>query len=152
MKKFIKSIGVLALASVFLISCNKDDDNNGVGFSKDALVGTWKYTKEREAVNGVWGPETAYVQSAAECGEDKVEFKANNTYADTYYEMTTTCETYIDNGTFTVTANTITSNSGDGDFTVSVVSFDGSTMVIEDAEVYEGINYVYRTTLVKTAN
>jgi len=123
-----KLLGLALVASLFA-SCS-DDDSASTSVNLDLLVKKWYPTSY--VLNG----QTIAYDDHEECGNDFLEFYDNGTarFVDIW-----DCEEVIDNGTYTVSGNTITSDLGNGPETVNVITLTATDLVIEQAYTESGV-------------
>ena len=121
MKKLTKTLVILFIASLSLVSCNDDDENVFSG----NLLGKWNYSKEGEIVNGQ-EVLTNYEHETG-CAKDNVEFKSNGTFVNTDYFGDNCVEDQAE-GTYTRNGNTIVASSY-GESTTLTIKQLNSTML-----------------------
>lgn len=130
--KNIKFTLLSVFTVLFLFSCSSDD--NGGGIDKSKILGKWYYFSHTE--NGI--EELHDHDGFPLCGEDYLNLKSNNTLEDVMYEYYSTCHEYIDEGTYTLSGNTLTlifeeEEEEEENFTVvcKVTTLNDTTLILE---------------------
>lgn len=137
MKKLFTLLTLVTLT--FLTSCSSDDDNGNTS----NIVGTWEYFQVGTVINGQ-ELLTPYDHETPECGNDFIEFRANNTGIDSYFFLNdqSVCET--DSITFSYTLNglEITVNDDGDTVTAEILTLNDSTLKIQTVEEFEGETFI----------
>lgn len=120
MKKYYLSmltVLMVAILSVGVISCSKDDDNNSFNYSMETLYGTWKISKMKMSEGGSY---TNWVLTPT-----TATFNSNGTYSGYGYFGN-------GSGTYSAKGNTITTYVGGEVYVVyTVLSLSGSTVELK---------------------
>jgi hypothetical protein len=125
MKKFKQLVLLFLVASVTLVSCNKDDDEAAA-----ALEGKWEYTQETNDV----GVLEAY-QHTPGCNKDYTEILAGGTIRDySYDENGSGCEEYIYSATWTRSGNNISVTDSGETFTSEITELTATTLKIKSTD------------------
>jgi Lipocalin-like domain len=124
-----KLLGLALMAGLFA-SCS-DDDSASTSVNMDLLFRKWYPTTW--VVNGQSMPYDDH----EECGNDYLEFMSGGTakFVDVW-----DCEEYVDEGTYTVDGNVITTNLDEfGNESVEVKKLTSTDLVIEQTYTEEGV-------------
>jgi Lipocalin-like domain len=134
--KNLKSLVLLFLvATVSLVSCNKDDDDATPAAA--ALEGKWQYSKQGVSAGGQESLQD-YSHSAG-CTKDYVEvlsagvFKEHNFFG-------TSCTEDVATGTWTRNGSTYTYILDGETYTEEIVELTSTTL--KTKEVFGGVNYI----------
>jgi hypothetical protein len=133
MKKFKQLVLLFLLASVALVSCNKDDDEAA------AIEGSWEFTQESNDA----GVLEAYEHTAG-CNKDYVQILAGGTFKSFIYETygSVVCEESIYTATWVRNGNNFTvTNSGESS-TLEILELTGTTLKIKEIDSVDGSVYI----------
>ncbi|RYG39454.1 MAG: hypothetical protein EOO01_29225 [Chitinophagaceae bacterium] len=149
MKKWIKSLGVIAFAGLSLVSCSKDDDGGPFTFNESDLYGRWDFSKESFTVNGAGTPEVDYTGNEVGCNKDFISFATAGNGVEGDYDGND-CTLFDDAFTWTKTGNDILVNFGGGDTTTfTVLSVNATNLVIQTTETEGSGTFVSTYKLIK---
>ncbi|AWA30816.1 hypothetical protein HYN48_12410 [Flavobacterium magnum] len=136
MKNILK-VAVLVLSMSF-VGCSSDDD-------EASIVGKWNFSKEGLAAQGQ-EVLTDYTHATG-CTKDNVEFKADGTISETYYDDA--CAASTSNGTYTKSGNTVVVTMDGVATTYEVKQLSGSTLKVYDTESIDGQSFTNVTVFTK---
>jgi len=81
---------------LLLTSCN-NDDNESTNNSQ-LIIGTWEFFQESETTDG--SEQLEDYQHYSSCGRDNIEFFADGTFEDEYFEFSSSqCHNFNETGT-----------------------------------------------------
>lgn len=123
--KVVRIIGISALLFAGMQSCKKDNSSAPCTISKTGLAGKYKLTALEYKLNATT-PAMDYMASMDACEKDDIiELKADGSWL--YTDAGTVCSpSGTDNGTWSLTGNTITS---DGVVSGTIDSYNCSKLV-----------------------
>ncbi|AWI26724.1 lipocalin-like domain-containing protein [Flavobacterium pallidum] len=136
MKNVLK-IAVLVLSMAF-VGCSSDDD-------EASIVGKWNFSKEGLAAQGQ--EVLSDYTHATGCTKDNVEFKADGTITDTFYDDA--CAATVTNGTYTKSGNTVVVTMDGEATTYEVKQLSGSSLKVYNTETFEGQTFTNVTVFTK---
>jgi len=127
-----KQLLVVVMAVSLATACKKPQDETTCTVSTASLSGTYRLTALKYAMTPT-SAEQDYMSLRENCErDDEIELKANGTYE--YRDMGTSCSPNgTDNGTWSLTGNTLTS---DGLMQGTISSYDCHTLVYYVSGVY----------------
>lgn len=133
MKKFKQLVVLFLVATVTLVSCNKDDDNEA------SIEGTWEYAQETNE-NGLL---EAYVHTA-DCNKDYVQILAGGIIKDYYYETygNVVCNESIYTAAWSRNGNNLVVTDENETYTSEIVELNDSTLKIQSVNDSNGLTYV----------
>ena len=141
----MKKIFTLGLGILMLAACSSDD-NGGSTINSSNLTNK-KWVAVSFVVFGVTIPVDV---DYPDCPRDFVMFKPAGVFASTYHNAS--CEEFVDNGTWIMEGNTITTNE-DGDITVAVVKkLTATQLEVTTQEDYNLDGQMETVTLIMTSN
>lgn len=142
MKKFKQLVLLFIVATVALVSCNKDDDS-GSG----SIEGSWELSKVGSVVDG---QEVLidYPGHTAGCTKDYVEFKSGGVAVEHYFyddNDGSGCYEEADSASWTKDGNTLTITYADSVQIGEILELSGSTLKVKttDSDTQEIIIIVY---------
>lgn len=135
MKKLKQLVLLFLVASVTLVSCNKDDDGDSA-----SIEGSWEFSKVGTILSGQ--EFLVDYDHTTGCNKDYTEIIAGGTLKDHYFEdFGSGCEEDIDNGSWSRSGNTITVNFSGDVTTAEILELSNTTLKLkftdpDTAEVY----------------
>ena len=135
---------MLAILTTGLVACSSDDDNNGGGnisVTEAELIGTWESVVAESYVIAE-GKRYSFIDIEVE--EDyRVVYKTDHNYGVSYWNSNT--QTWVegsyDVGTWSLSGNMLTINTGKGTTTGTITEFSASRMVVKDTDTKNGVTY-----------
>ena len=137
MKNFKKLVLLFLVASVALVSCNKDDDS-GSG----SIEGKWQFSKEGFIENGI--EELENYEHSPNCNKDNIEFVAGGVYKGTIYDVdgTTNCEIYSITGTWSKNGNSLSNTVSGQTSTAEILELSSTTLKIKFVDDFDDSIYI----------
>ena len=128
----MKNLMMLFLvATVSLVSCDKNDDNDS---TSGALEGKWQYTKEGNIVDGE--EMLSDFVHAPGCTKDYVQLLDNGTFSDHSFDGAA-CDDTVFSGNWTRSGNIITiTETGENPSEIEILSLTSTTL--KTKEVFKG--------------
>ncbi|WP_026703703.1 lipocalin family protein [Flavobacterium soli] len=133
-----------------MFSCSSDDGGENNSTTQEQLIGKWMQLSEKETANGTVVYDENW-EHLCNSKKDYVEFYENGEFDWIQYESSCEIDAESSNqeATYSLSGNTLTFG-GDGELnTVEIESISATTLVVKTEETYQGVNYVYSTTLKK---
>ncbi len=125
MKKIKELVLLFLVASVTLVSCNKDDDGDSA-----SIEGSWEFSKTGFVVGGVEQLEN--YENTAGCNKDFIEVKSGGMLTDHYFEdQGSGCVEQIDNGTWTRDGDNFTLSYTDEVVNGKILELSDTTLKIK---------------------
>lgn len=135
MKKFKQLVLLFLVASVTLVSCNKDDDKEA------SIEGSWEFSKVGTLVSGQ--EFLVDYDHTTGCSKDYTEIIAGGTVKDHYFEdLGNGCEEGIDNGTWSRSGNNITVNFSGEVTTAEILELSSTTLKLKATDPDTGDVYL----------
>lgn len=126
-KSIILFVSILTLGLGFT-SCSSSDSGSS------SIVGKWEFYQQGTSVNGTEILQSYVHQSG--CAKDNIEFFSDGTVTSTEYDSD--CLSFVSDGDYTKDGNTLTTNYGEGDYSVTIKTLSSSTLKVYETEVFEG--------------
>lgn len=137
MKEVTKAVLFLFVASLSLISCNKDDDNNNEPITSGNIVGKWEISKVGVSINGTETLQNYDHQTG--CSKDFDQFLENGTL--THVEYNPSCVAGGFNSTYVKNGNTIIVTDGGGPYSLTINQLDASILKTSETYTEGGVTY-----------
>ena len=146
--KTLKLLFAAAILSLTTIACSSDDNKNNE--TTNSLIGKWTYEKE-EALDANGKVVSTYIPEQLEfCEKDFLEFIADGTYIDTYFDYyDNKCDSRVSNGIWSLKDNLLTVDNK----STLTIEFLEDTFAIERPLSREEYEYGdYKLNVIKVRN
>lgn len=133
MKKFKQLVLLFLVATVTLVSCDKDDDNEA------SIEGSWEFSQESNDA----GVLEAYEHTAG-CNKDYIQILAGGAFKSFVYETygTVVCEESIYTAIWSRSGNNLTvTNSGESS-TIEILELTNTTLKVKEVDSVDNSIYI----------
>ena len=134
MKNFKKLVLLFVVATVSLVSCNKDDDNEA------SLIGAWEFSQESNESGDLEDYE-----HTVDCAKDYIEFLNEGVLNSYFYGSfgPVVCQEYIDSAAWVRNANTITITDATETYEAEILELSDTTLKLKSLDASDDYTIVY---------